>query len=145
MALEMVETAMPLQKVRLIAIVEIVIGLVSLVLFFKYSSTLSKEPCGFASAAQAFLFLTALLPIVGVSTLLLYPFGRWIHIIFSPIIAFIFSGILFILIASTPICRISNQLAYAPVIVFFIMFPTFTIMILFFFLGQEVRKLFKAS
>jgi len=145
MALEMVETTMPLQKVRLIAIVEIVIGLVSLVLFFKYSSTLSKEPCGFASAVQAFLFFTALLPIVGVPTLLLYPFGRWIHIIFSPIIAFIFSGILFILTASTPICRISNQLAYAPVIVFFIMFPTFTIMILFFFLGQEVRKLFKAS
>lgn len=133
---------MALQKIKLIAIAEIIIGLIAWALFFNYGSSLDKESCGFAYAIEGFFFLTGLLLVAGIPTLLFHPFGRWIHIIFSPLIALIFSGVLFFLLILTPVVRISYQLARVPIWIFFITFPVFTIMIFMLFIDSEAKELF---
>ena len=65
---------MALKRVRLVAIVEIIIGMIALFLFFKYGSSLDEVSCGFAYAIKYFYFLAAaVLLILGILTLLLHP------------------------------------------------------------------------
>ncbi|MFH1640999.1 MAG: hypothetical protein ABIA66_03430 [Candidatus Omnitrophota bacterium] len=131
----------PFLKVRLLAVIEIVVGLIALVLLFIYGPSYEKEACAFAYAAKMALVLTSLLLVAGIPTLLLYPLGRWIHIVFSPVIAFIFSGLIFLLLI--PVFRALHPFVHIHKALFFIMLPLFTVAILFLFINPQVKELFR--
>ena len=127
--------------VKRIGKIEVFVGLISLGFYLIMMPKDADIICGFEGAIKELFFYASFLILLGILTLLLHPVARWIHIIFSPIIAFLFTGLIFL--ALIPILSIFPFLSYIAIALCVILVPVFTIGIIYFFNRPEIKEQFR--
>lgn len=126
--------------VKRIGTIEIFVGSISIAIYLINMPKDTNIHCGFEAIKYIFLY-SGLLFFLGLLTSLLHPVTRWIHIILSPIIAILFSSLIFLFLI--PILSIFSFLSYIAIGLCVLLVPIFIIGIINFFNSPEVKEQFK--